>query len=160
MKTNYEKYLAGEPLNEELAKMKRGELPMPPWERWNQAQPAAAGEQRAPLMDPERQLNRAEQAALRELRQGPGWPVLQRLLERATINHTNSAILLSQDDPAGKTAELAQAWLTVKTWKQLVGQLNDMVAMELLVEQLQEIRDQGSGETDGRNEDEPTQQGA
>jgi hypothetical protein len=123
--TNFEKYLAGEPINEVNAAVQRGELPA------EMQTPLPGDAPRAPLADADRPLKQDERAALREMRQGPGWPVLQRLLERATISHTNAAILLSQEDPAGKTEDLAAVWLTVKVWKHMVNLLNQMVETEL-----------------------------
>lgn len=129
--SNFEKYLAGEPLNDELAAIKAGQLPelrglagMP---NLNQAQ---AAEPR-PLTDPERELTREERIALREIRQAPGWPVLQRLLEKSTIAHTKAAIALSQDDPLGSGTELNQMWVIVKLWKQTIAELNWAVAVEM-----------------------------
>lgn len=148
MTTNLEKYLAGEPLNELNAAVKRGELP------GQLFTPLPAEEPRAPLGDADRALRPAEWAALREMRQGPGWPVLQRLLERATISHTNAAILMSQDDPTGEPAKLATLWVTVKVWKNMVNLLNQMVATEL-AEQERQAKVNGAG-----HETEPTEQGA
>jgi hypothetical protein len=141
MPSNFEKYLANEPLNEQNAKVRRGELPE--WEPPTGALAAGLGaaEQRGPLLDAERPLMADERAALREMRQGPGWAVLQRLLERATITHQKSAILLSQDDPAAHRDEIAQAWLTVKVWKAVVAGLNLAVELELREQQAQAKQD-------------------
>ena len=150
MTTNLEKYLAGEPLSELNAAVKRGELA----EQFMTPLRGLHGSMREPLTDAERPLRPDEQAALREMRQGPGWPVLQRLLERATISHTNAAILMSQDDPTGEPAKLATLWVTVKVWKNMVNLLNQMVATEL-AEQERQAKVNGAG-----HEAEPTEQGA
>jgi hypothetical protein len=125
--TNHEKYLAGVPLTPELAELKAGRLPE--FEPYAPPAPASAATQ--PLMDPERELTREEGIALREIRQAPGWAVLQRLLERATIAHTKAAIQLSQDDPLGSGPELNQMWVVVKLWKQTIAELNWAVAVEM-----------------------------
>ena len=150
MSTNFEKFLAGEPLTPELAALKRGELleaVSPPV--------AIAPGGRAPLHDAERALKQDERAALREMRAAPGWVVLQRLLERAIITATNAAILASQDDPAGKVQELSNLWLTVKTWKRLRSELNATVEIELLLQE-----QEAKGVKNGRNEDDTAEQGA
>lgn len=126
--SNHEKYLAGVPLNPELAALKAGRLPELDGVLPNQAQGGAAASQAA---DPERELTREERIALREIRTGPGWPVLQKLLEKSTIAHTKAAIALSQDDPLGSGPELNQMWLTVKLWKMTIAELNWAVAIEL-----------------------------
>lgn len=125
--TNLEKYLAGVPLNDELAALKAGKLP----DFGMLTQQAAAPAQPAAIADPERELTREERIALREMRQGPGWPILQRLLEKSTIQHTKAAIALSQEDPLGLADELSQMWLTVKLWKRTIVDLNWAVAVEL-----------------------------
>lgn len=147
MPTNLEKYLAGEPLTDELAALKRGDFEQVDF--LGLRSKLFPAETRVPLADPERPLRAEERAALREIRTGPGWPVLQRLMERATGNQTNAAILLSQDDPAGKRDEIAQAWMAVKVWKHMVACLNRDVEQEL-----REQEETG----DGGDEDESTEQ--
>ena len=149
MPTNFEKYLAGEPLNEELAALKSGVLP--DFIRV----PGAGAAWMAPPdpTDPEKPLTQAERAALRELRQGPGWAVLQKLLERATIQHINAATAASEDDPLAKSAEIAALWHTVKVWKQLCWRLRVMVDVELMEQRMEATH----GE---RIEDDTAKQGA
>jgi hypothetical protein len=125
--SNHEKYLAGEPLNDELAAIKAGQLP--------DFGIGLAGSNAAPAGEPltnlDRELSRDERIALREIRFGPGWPVLQRLLEKSTLQHTKAAIAFSQEDPLGSGAELNQMWLTVKLWKRTITELNYAVAVEM-----------------------------
>lgn len=123
MATNFEKYLAGEPLNEELAALKAGRLPE--FEiRENLFQPAVSTE---PLGDDEKPLTREECVALREMRTSAGWPVMQKLIRRATIAHKKAAMLLSEQDPLSAGRELQNAWLEVKVWKQLTAQLTWLI---------------------------------
>jgi hypothetical protein len=128
MPSNHEKYLAGVPLNPELEALKEGRAP----EFGMGLASVIAQEPAARITDAERPLTAEERAALRELRQGVGWPVLQKLLERATLSHVRAATSLSEDDPLAKKDEIAQAWLMVKVWKQLRIQMNVMVEIELM----------------------------
>jgi hypothetical protein len=79
--------------------------------------------------------------------------VLQKLLERSTIQHIQAATVLSQDDPMGKSAEVATQWLTVKVWKQLCWRLRVMVDVELMEQRMEAAH----GE---RTEDDAGKQGA
>jgi hypothetical protein len=124
--SNFEKYLAGEPLTPELAALKAGRLP-DIFGIFTQSPAPAAAEVKA--LDLERDLTRDERIALRELRLAPGWPVLQKLFERATIQHTKAATALSQEQPLG--AEISQIWLTVKLRRQVIAELNLAVAVEM-----------------------------
>jgi hypothetical protein len=128
MATNYEKYLAGEPLNEELAALKAGRMPefeMREAAALNQVPGTESRE------DDERPLTREECVALRELRTSAGWPVMQKLIRRTTIAHKNAAMLLSEQDPLGAGRELANAWLEVKVWKQLAAQLTWLIVIAI-----------------------------
>ena len=157
MTTNFEKYLAGEPLNEELAALWRGEAPpigagLAGGSSADLNVNGGAGEETGAI-DDLRPLRAEERAALRETRQGPGWPVLQKLLKRGTIQRIRFSTALSEDDPLGKRDEIALAWLEVKVWKQLVNALTAMVELELAEQRREAL--------DGReNEVEPAQQRA
>lgn len=129
MATNFEKYLAGEPLNEELAALKAGRLPE--FEIRQQSamfQPSVTGGDE-PTEDDEKPLTREECAALKEMCTLPGWPVMQKLIRRTTIAHKKAAMLLSEQDPLG--AELKNAWLEVKVWKQLTAQLTWLIVIAI-----------------------------
>jgi hypothetical protein len=118
--TNFEKYLAGEPLNEELAALKAGRLPE--FElRENASLTQAAGSES--FGDDEKPLTRDECVALREMRTSAGWPVMQKLIRKTTLAQKKAAMLISEQDPLGAGRELANAWLEVKVWKQLTAQL-------------------------------------
>jgi hypothetical protein len=101
-KSLYEKYLAGEPVNEELAELKNNLTQ-------NRAQPANSAEkQESRQIDGE--LTRSERVALKELRMAPGWAILQRLLEKIAKVQEQSAIVLSKNDPLGRSTEIANEW--------------------------------------------------
>jgi hypothetical protein len=136
--SNFEKYLAGVPLNPELAALKAGRLPefgMLMQQGATIAEPRAA-------TDPERELTREEKIALREMRLSAGWPVLQKLLEKSTITHAKAATALSQEHPM--SGEIGQVWLAVRTWKQVVNELNWSVAVQ--VQAIEEEMQQGAPE--------------
>jgi hypothetical protein len=128
MATNYEKYLAGEPLNEELAALKAGRLPEFEM-RGDALFTQSPGSE--PRADDEKALTREECVALRELRVSAAWPVLQKLIRRTTTAHKNAAVLLSEQDPLGAGRELANAWLEVKVWKQLTAQLTWLIVIAI-----------------------------
>ena len=134
MPTNHEKFLAGEPVTVELEALRQGQIP------------GTADALRDFLIHPlgsqlegaDKPLTAQDRAALREMRTGPGWPILQRLLERSTIQHTKRATLLSEDDPLGNQTGIAQAWHTLKTWKALHLTMNLMVETELQKDRLEQ----------------------
>jgi hypothetical protein len=127
MSTNFEKYIAGQPINEELKALREGRLPeISPFLVTGipeAAQPAPGGDKRP--------LSRSERIALKELRDGPSWPVIQFLLKKATLLHVDSATLLSQDDPLGKNEEIAQLWAYVKMFKRAHSEFNLLVEAEI-----------------------------
>jgi hypothetical protein len=133
MATNFEKYLAGEPLNDELAALRAGRLPEFELQE-NAILAQSVGSE--PLEDDEKPLTREECVALREMRTSAGWPVMQKLIRRTTIAHKKAAMLISEQDPLGAGRELANAWLEVKVWKQLTAQLNWLIV--IAIESLEE----------------------
>jgi hypothetical protein len=128
MATNFEKYLAGEPLNEELAALRAGRLPE--FElRENAILAQSVGSE--PLEDDEKPLTREECVALREMRTSAGWPVMQKLIRKTTIAQKKAAMLISEQDPLGAGRELANAWLEVKVWKQLTAKLTWLIVIAI-----------------------------
>lgn len=100
--TNHEKYLAGLPLNDELAALARGEMP--------EQEPASA-----PVLQENSggiaKLTRTDRIALKELRQSDGWGALQKLLKMIVQDCRESAILVSENNPDEKT--VVGAWQDV-----------------------------------------------
>lgn len=133
---NYNKYLAGQPINEELANLKAGKMP----EVFELPQLAglagAAAEQRG-LGDVEAPLTHEERIALREVRLSPGWPVVHKLLERSAAAYRRAAIQLSETDPLAK--DLSDLWLSVKLSKELTNRLLFAIAVE--AEQVEETHE-------------------
>ena len=103
--TPHEKYMAGEPLNDELAALRDGR------EKGFYEQPAIPQNLRVITGgDVGRDLTKAERMALRDTRNGPGWPVLVRLLEKTSHIQEKSAIASSQTDPLGNKEAIANNW--------------------------------------------------
>jgi hypothetical protein len=123
----HEKFLRGIPLNPELEALREGrqqELP-------GAVQDGLAGLQRAPFEELERALTTQERLHLKEIRQEQGWPVLQRLLERACKIHVERAILLSEADPLANGNAIGQAWAYVEMFKRAMAEMNLLVEAEL-----------------------------
>lgn len=121
MSTNYMKFLRGEPLTEELAQLRAGNLPL--------LEPvfpvAAPGAIEARMAaDIEKPLAKDERNALREMRSSAGWPVFQKLLERAIMRHTDAAVNISQVDPLQNSAAIAEAWAYLLILKRVHRDLN------------------------------------
>ena len=113
-----ERFTRGEPINEEMARVFA--------QRPEDVSPAAAPAR--VVEDVERELERGERLALKEMRMSPGWPVLQRLLEKSLHFHRKSVISMSEHDPLGNKDRNANQWAylnALKTAKDAVGLLVD-----------------------------------
>lgn len=155
MSTNFDKYMAGEPLNEELRALKEGRLPdIGPF----LVTGPAATETELPGK-PKRALTRDERLALKDLRHSQAWPVLQFLLKRATLSHIESATLLSQDDPLGKSDEVTQLWAYVKIFKRAHAEFNLLVGAEISELEGMEEPDETKSTVEGPQARRSTRQG-
>lgn len=123
---NFDKYMRGEPLNEELRALRDGIAPLLP--------DRGAGQEAELPIAADKPLDKAERAALKELRQGPGWGGLQRIFRKAIRTHEESAILLSQEDPLGRASEISRGWAYVKIFKRVHLEVN--LLMEAEIEEL------------------------
>ena len=123
--TNHEKYLAGEPLTEELEALKRGETPAEAV-----MQPEGLTGQGS-AVDIARAISREDRIALREMRQGAGWPVLQRILQKIVYSEEQMTITISQEDPLGNKEEIANHWAYVALFKRMLAKMNFAVELEL-----------------------------
>lgn len=122
-RTALEKYLAGEPLNDELRALRDGQAD----------EPAAQEEtlQRAPVEEPDRALTTGERLNLREMRVMSGWPILARLLEKTCRIHEKQAILLAQSDPLNKRDAIAEAFAYAMMYRRAKDDLELLVDGEL-----------------------------
>lgn len=135
--TNFEKYLAGEPLNDELAAIRQGAAQEG---RSGLATTGLAAEEDPVQAHRPLRLTNDDRFALKELRYGPAWPALQKILDRETRRQTDAALSLSQDDPLRNRDEIAKAWHHLNVWQRMVVRLADMVGMEIktLIERVPE----------------------
>ena len=119
--TDHEKYLAGEPLNDELRDLRDGKTPEP-------LAPVLPWPIPEPMEDAERELTLTERLALKELRASDGWNVQMRLLEKCILSHRNSVISMSQRDPLTNKDAIANQWAylnALKSAKQAIEVLVD-----------------------------------
>ena len=124
--SSYEKYLNGEPLNDELAAIRQGKVSLieQPVEK-EKAQKVSA------IDEPMRELSRPERLDLRELRQSDGWPVLMRLLQKRFHVLEKAAITISQSDPLRNAQEVAERWAYLLMYKQVNFDIATMLDEEL-----------------------------
>ena len=119
--TDHEKYLAGEPLNDELRDLRDGKTPEP-------LAPVLPWPIPEPMEDAERDLTRTERLALKELRASDGWPAMMRLLEMTVLLHRKSVITFSERDPLNHKDEIANQWAylnSLRSAKQAIQALVD-----------------------------------
>ena len=122
---NFERYFAGEPLSPELAALRRGD-PEPPSPGIEAILEAFAPRQ-APSGDDDRPLTRDEKVALKEAQQGGGVTTLTRLLKRSLRAKVQMAILDSENDPLGRSREIAEGWAYIATFRRLITEMEAMV---------------------------------
>ena len=103
--TDYEKYLAGMPLNKELEELRDGKT-------HQTVAPQQPAQQRL-LSDIDRPLTAQELEDLKEIRALPGWGVLLRLKEKLAAIHEKSAISISRHDPLANRDSVANEWAYV-----------------------------------------------
>ena len=124
-RTNFEKYLAGVPLNDELAAIRDGraadvEPPIFPW----QSKPAAAG-------DDDRELTRDERELLKEAKTNGMFTTLVRLQRKALKIHIRSATMESETDPLKTPTDVVNAWAYVKMYRRANMELEMLVDAEI-----------------------------
>lgn len=123
METEFERFTRGQPINAEMELLRDD-----PNFVAKQMAEVAVMPRREPLEDVERDLDRGERLALKEMRLSPGWPVLERLLEKALHFHRKAVISISESDPLGNKDAIADQWAymnALKTAKNMVGVLVD-----------------------------------
>jgi hypothetical protein len=123
----FEKYLAGQPINEELAALKNGRPdPLPEEHKVLERVEAATTRWE------DHKLTDADRQDLRELRQHPGWTVFVRLTKRAMAIHQKTAIVVSKSAPLANADKIAQEWGAVWAFERACGELTNLVEAELL----------------------------
>lgn len=133
-RTDFERYLAGEPLNEDLAAIRDGrqiesEDSTPAWAKQFDSI-ASAGEGREP------DLVRGERIELKFMREQTGWAVFLRLQKRAIEARVSQARLLSEQDPLDNRDKVAQAWALVSMYRLACEQM--ILAVEQEIQKLED----------------------
>lgn len=115
-------FLENEPLNEELARLRAGDLADHP-------EITIESIARGPEDEP---LDRFDLKALRKLRTGEEWPALAKVARKCIRSREQYATVLSQDDPLGKANEVAQAWAYAKIAREIWQELSQAVYEETI----------------------------
>lgn len=122
--SSLDKYLAGEPLNDELAALREGKTEV----QLSREAPSSNGKRSE---DPNRTLTRSEREFLKELRQSEGWPVLIQVLEKRLEILKQAAMSKSERDPLGNQVEIAKSWAYVALLRDLIFSFPEMVKEEI-----------------------------
>lgn len=117
-----EQYLKGEPLNEELAALKKGEEPLDADSRTSVS---------APSPFDARPLDNDDREHLRRWRYEAGWPLMLRLLDNDTQRLENLAKAASLDNPLGNREEIAAQWAYVAMLRRVRERLVWLVDQEI-----------------------------
>lgn len=120
---SFEDFIAGKPLNDELARIKRGE-----------AEPQGDAEDSPILWGEsveERPLDDRDRMDLRKLMAEPGWKVLERLRKRTLKVIEEEAILASQNNPLANSQKIATGWANFNAFKQQAEVDVAMMKMEI-----------------------------
>lgn len=131
-RTAFERYMHGEPLNDELAALRAGEP---------DRLPTAAQASRPPILNADRGLTMTERAHLRELRAHEGWPVLLRLAQKVFTLRQQSVISMSQADPLENSAAIGRQWAQLVMYRQGVADLLDVAVTNEVKKEREEADD-------------------
>jgi hypothetical protein len=121
--TAFEKYLAGHPINDELAALARGEIAV--------TESPSQWVERVKEHEDDRPLSRAEREALKEARDGGAVTTLSRLLRRAIRQKTHRATIESETDPLGRQAEIAQTWANLVAFRTACTEIEWLIQAEI-----------------------------
>jgi hypothetical protein len=121
-----ENFLAGVPLNAEMEQLARD------------ARAEDEGTELPPLeqlpsdpFDPLRPLDDADRKSLLKLTQDPGYEVLSRIRRRTCAEAEKVATLVSQKDPLGNAAQIAQGWAYLAVMRQVIQAESATIEAEL-----------------------------
>lgn len=118
----YEAYLRGEPINDELAAMREG---------IEAAEKVAPTPARPEIRDAGRELRRRERQALKEAVRSEGWLVVLRLQEKLDQTHEKYAISMSQENPLANRDRIAEAWAYRLMSRRAMTELSLLIEAEL-----------------------------
>jgi hypothetical protein len=120
----YGRYSQGLPLTGELAAMRDGTQ-----------KPVEEAPRRMTMLEPvedvERDLERGERIALKEMVLHPGWPVFRRLLEKSFHVQKKGVISISQQDPLGNAQKIAEQWAYLNAAGAVRQQIPLLVQVEI-----------------------------
>jgi len=126
--TNYEKYLAGEPLTEELAELRRGDDQA---HRKSLTGILEAFAPRAQAGGEDRPLSRDERLALKEAQQAGGVTTIIRLLHMSLRAKIEAARIDSEIDPLARSAEIGRSWAYVAIYRRICLEIEGMITVAI-----------------------------
>lgn len=124
-KSSFEKYLAGEPLTDELRILRDGQAPAPsvPW-------PIPESPWTATVSG-EKPLTMAERALLHEARANGVLATLMHCAKRALQQHIQNATMDSENDPLARSAEISRQWAYVAMYRRAALELEQLIDAEI-----------------------------
>ena len=119
--SDLEKYLKGEPLTEDLARLQRGE------------EAGVPVEQRIVIHDfrATGSLDDDDREHLRRLSLEPGWAVLLKLLDTDMQKSEDAMKVVSLDRPLANPSELASGWADVAKMKEIRTRMVQLIDAEV-----------------------------
>jgi hypothetical protein len=124
-----EKFLMGQPLNEQLAALQRGE---------DEAEPLSCP---APRTQAAGAMDDGDREHLRRLRTEPGWPLFLRLLDRDIQSQEESIRNMSMQDPLGNRDKVAEGWAYIAMMKRV--RVRAVMLVDAEVEKLEKTAQAG-----------------
>ena len=125
----FEKYLKGVPLNEELAALKNGEM--------EQVHIHRAVEQSR--VD-HRELDDLDREHLRRLRVEPGWPIFLNLIDKDIKTQEDMVKDSSMDNPLGNRERIAEDWAYVAIMKRVRNRAVSLIDAEVKKLEVEQYR--------------------
>ena len=127
-----ERYLGNQPLNDELAAMRRGEMPaeapratlsdlITSW--WGPVEP--------PAEEDDKPLSTAERQLLAEAQQMGVVTTFIKLLKKGLREKIRRATIDSEHDPLGRQAEIAQMWAYIGAYRTTGLEFEAAIRMEI-----------------------------
>lgn len=124
-KTAFEKYLAGEPLTDELRILRDGDAAAPgfPWPTPESPWTAT--------VSAEKPLTMAERALLHEAKANGVLATLMHCAKRALQQHIQNATMDSENDPLARSAEISRQWAYVAMYRRAALELEQLIDAEI-----------------------------
>lgn len=124
-KSTFEKYLAGEPLTDELRILRDGQAAAPavPWPTPESPWPAT--------VSAEKTLTMAERALLHEAKANGVLATLMHCAKRALQRHIQNATIDSENDPLARSAEISRQWAYVAMYRRAALELEQLIDAEI-----------------------------